>query len=218
MAKKNNNQNGDKLTIAPPNMQMRIFKVRGSSAYVQNKFSARKQEQIADDQKKGSQKAKEKGKKKEARDFERDFQEAIHRSEEGWCGIPATAFRAAMISACRVAQFEMTRAKLSVFVMEDGIDETDGTPLVRITKGEPEMIMSHVRNASGVVDLRARPMWKPGWEAIIRVRYDGDQFSEEDVANLLLRAGVQVGVGEGRPDSKKSLCGQGWGLFEFADR
>ena len=39
-----------------------------------------------------------------------------------------------------------------------------------------------------------------------------DQFTDEDVINLLTRAGQQVGVGEGRPYSKSSN-GLGYGLF-----
>mgnify|MGYP001580518047 FL=1 len=55
-------------------------------------------------------------------------------------------------------------------------------------------------------------MWREGWEARVRIRYDGDQFSLADVSNLLARAGLQVGVGEGRADSKNS-AGIGWGFF-----
>jgi len=55
-------------------------------------------------------------------------------------------------------------------------------------------------------------MWDEGWEAQVRVRYDADQFTLEDLANLLARVGVQVGLGEGRPDSKSS-AGMGWGTF-----
>ncbi len=71
------------------------------------------------------------------------------------------------------------------------------------------------RNANGGVDLRARPMWPEGWRANVTFRWDADQFSATDVANLLARAGIQVGVGEGRPDSKMS-AGVGWGQFEIA--
>jgi len=34
--------------------------------------------------------------------------------------------------------------------------------------------------------------------------------------NLLHRAGLQVGIMEGRPDSKDS-CGCGWGTFKIAN-
>jgi ribosomal protein S17 len=40
-----------------------------------------------------------------------------------------------------------------------------------------------------------------------------DQFKVQDVANLLSRVGEQVGICEGRPDSKNS-AGMGWGTFQ----
>jgi hypothetical protein len=60
-------------------------------------------------------------------------------------------------------------------------------------------------------------MWRPGWEAKVRIRFDGDQFTLTDVTNLLMRVGLQVGIGEGRPDSKMST-GMGWGMFEVLGR
>jgi len=48
---------------------------------------------------------------------------------------------------------------------------------------------------------------------MVRIRFDQDTFSLQDVVNLLSRAGMQVGIGEGRPASKKSKCGMGWGMF-----
>jgi Fur family ferric uptake transcriptional regulator len=41
-----------------------------------------------------------------------------------------------------------------------------------------------------------------------------EEFSDEDIVNLLYRAGTQCGIGEGRPDSSSSN-GLGWGLFEI---
>jgi hypothetical protein len=41
-------------------------------------------------------------------------------------------------------------------------------------------------------------------------------FSLDDISNLLMRVGLQVGLGEGRPDSKKS-AGMGWGTFEISN-
>lgn len=117
-----------------------------------------------------------------------------------------------MISACRLVGFKMTVAKLSVFVEADGLDADDGTPLVRIIGGEPERNEMVARNETGVADLRIRPMWRD-WGARLRIRYDAGQFTMADVINLLHRAGAQVGVGEGRPDSRSS-AGMGFGLFE----
>jgi hypothetical protein len=59
-------------------------------------------------------------------------------------------------------------------------------------------------------------MWEPGWEAIVRIHYDADRFTVQDVANLLLRAGMQVGVGEGRMSSPHCV-GLNWGCFTLAE-
>lgn len=199
------------VTIPAPNFHTGEFRIVGTAPYVQNKFAAKARAMIRESQEEGS-KSKNK-KKKEPKNFQQLYEGCIHRSVEGWAGIPAPAFRNAMVSACRVAGFQMTKAKLSVFVEADGIDAEDGTPLVKITKGEPEYCEHYVRNETGVVDLRPRAMWKD-WEAVVRIRWDGDQFSLQDTSNLLMRVGQQVGIGEGRPDSRKS-CGMGWGLFEL---
>lgn len=200
------------ITIAPPNFETVSFLIEGTAPYVQNRFSAKAMEAIRETQEAGS--TAKKGKRKEAKDFGAAYLGAMHVSTDGWCGIPAPAFRNAMISACKIVGFHMTKGKLSVFVEADGFDEVDGTPLVKIAKGEPHYHEAFVRNASGVVDLRPRPMWDPGWQANVRVRYDADMFALMDVTNLMLRAGMQVGIGEGRPDSKSS-CGQGWGVFSL---
>lgn len=200
--------------VTPPNMEVIHATIRGTAPYVQNKFSKKARDEIAATQRAGS--TAKKGKKHAARDFESDYEQAKHVSEEGWVGIPAPAFRSAMIDACRMVGFHMTKARMSVFVLHDSVDAIDGTPLVRID-GDclpfAEDLIMPVRNKSGVVDLRARPRWND-WSANLRLRYDADQFTSEDVCNLLLRAGVQCGVGEGRPFSKDSN-GMGWGTFEI---
>lgn len=197
------------VVIEPPRFERAAIRIRGISPYVQNKFSHKAQLQIEATQRAGSQ--AKKGKKRDPRDFESDAEAAKHVSSDGWIGIPAPAFRNAMISACRLVGFAMTRAKLSIFIEADGFDFEDRTPLVRI-EGEPKIYESYARNESGVVDLRWRPMWEK-WSAVVRLRWDADQFSPSDVINLFARAGQQVGVGEGRPDSPNSN-GLGFGMWE----
>lgn len=201
------------VSISAPKFREAVFVIKGLTPYVQNKFSGKTLVAIKEKQEAGH--TAKKGAIKEPKDFQKCYEEAIHRTIDGWCGIPAAAFRNAMISACRIVDFKMTRAKLSVFIEADGFDATDGTPLVKITEGEPQYKEHGVRLPSGVFDIRPRPMWMPGWEAIVRVRFDRDQFALKDVTNLMVRVGLQVGIGEGRPDSKKS-AGMGWGFFEVA--
>lgn len=201
------------LTIPAPNFQIASFHIRGDAPLVMNKFSSKMREVLRAQHEAGS--TAKKGKKKEPKDFDALYEQAIHRSTDGWIGIPASAFRSALVSACRTVGFHMTKAKLAAFVVADGFEE-DGTPLVRITKGEPSYHEAIVRNQTGVPDVRPRPMWAPGWEAEVRIRFDADMFTLADVANLMMRVGAQVGILEGRPDSKNST-GQGWGTFELVN-
>jgi len=202
------------VAITPPNLRTAHFVIRGVAPLVINAFPAKAREQMKAKQCAGSQ--GKKGVQRDAKDFALCYEQAKHVSVDGWLGFPASAIRSALISACRLVGFQMTRAKLSVFCVADGFDKIDGTPLVRISKGEPHYVEHAVRNESGVADIRPRPMWNPGWEAAVKIMYDGDQFSDTDVANLFHRAGMQVGIGEGRPDSKNS-AGMGWGVFEIVN-
>ena len=202
------------VSISAPIFQTAVFRIIGTAPLVQNKFSCRVLEGIRDKQAAGS--AAKKGGKRDAKDFEAGSIEATHIAEKGWAGIPASAFRCGLISACRLIGFPMTLAKLSIFVHADGYerDRFGVTPLVKITKGKPQHTEFAVRNETGVADIRPRPMWEEGWEAVITIRFDADQFTIGDVTNLLARMGEQVGIGAGRPDSKDST-GMGWGTFRI---
>ena len=204
----------DKTTrtqIAPPKFRTAEFMIRGTAPYVSNKFSQEAREMMQAKQEEGSQSQKKKGPRK-AKDFDKCAAGSAHKLADGSYGIPATSFRQACVSACRIVGFKMTLAKLALFVLADGVDADDGSPLVKI-EGTPKRVDSLVRNETGVADIRPRMHWDE-WTAILRIKYDADLFKAEDVRNLLERVGVQVGIGAGRPDSKSS-CGQGWGTFEI---
>lgn len=196
------------VQIPAPRFETLEFALVGTAPYMQSRFAKKAIDIIRAKHESGS--VSRKGKKREPRDFANDYEQAGYKSADGWRGIPASAFRMAAISACRLVGFKMTLAKLSLFVEADGSDALDGTPLIRID-GEPEVSEMMTRNATGVCDIRVRPLWRE-WSCNLRVRYDRDQFSTADVANLIARVGMQVGIGEGRPDSKSS-AGLGYGLF-----
>ena len=171
------------VTIPAPKFCTAEFTIVGESPYVQNKFSHKASQQMKEKQEAGS--TGNKGKQRNAKDFQECYEGAMHKARDGWYGIPAPAFRNACISACRIVGFKMTLAKLSIFIEADGYDIDDGTPLVEITKGQPQYHEAIVSLPNGMPDIRARPMWREGWEAKVRIRFDGDQFTASDVANLL---------------------------------
>ena len=198
------------VTIKAPNIQTAQFHIRGTAPLVQARFSEKAKAAMMSKMEMGS--TANKSRAKPARDFDEDMKNAMHISEDGWQGIPAGAFRNAMISACRLVGFKMTLAKLSVFIMADGFDRVDGIPLVRF-EGTPERHEMAARVGIDGTDIRIRPMWRH-WTATVNVRFDADQFTTTDIANLMQRVGMQVGIGEGRPDSRSS-AGLGWGVFEL---
>lgn len=198
------------VSISAPKIQTAHFTLIGTSPLVQARFSAKAKQAMMAKMEAGST---SRGKKvREARDFDQDCKDAMHVGVDGRPGVPAGAFRNAMISACRLVGFKMTLAKLSVFVEADTFDAVDGVPLVHIN-GDWERLDMNTRNATGVIDIRVRPMWRE-WSMNLRVKFDEDQFTLTDVSNLLMRAGVQVGIGEGRHDSKSST-GLGFGCFKI---
>lgn len=200
------------VLIAPPNFQYATVQIVGMSPYVMNKMSSTNRKKMMDNQMSGQR--SKKGAKREPKNFDAVYKGAMHVSRAGWLGIPASSFRTAMISACRVVGFQMTKAKLCVFVEGDDIDADDGQPLIKI-KGTPRRRDMAVKLADGSTDILARPFFDE-WSAAVRLKWDGDMFSASDVLNLLARVGQQVGIGAGRPDSKNS-CGMGWGTFAIAD-
>jgi hypothetical protein len=200
------------VTINPPKNEIARVRICGNTIYVSNAFSEEARQQMAAGQARGEVDRSKKNKKREPKDFEKGFRGSLHQSTEGWYGIPCISFRAAMVRAASLCGVEMTRAKMCVFVEPDGFS-SEGTPLVRIVKGEPEKFLSPVRNDNGSPDIRARGRFAPGWECVVTLRYDGEFLSASSVINLLARAGFSVGVGAGRPFSTKSV-GQGWGTFD----
>lgn len=226
MAKKKTSSSGGRngkgkdgvVTITRPNERIVIFRVKGTTPYVQEKFSEKAKEQMRAKQAAGG--VASKSRKREPKDFEAYYQGSQYKPiGETWKNgaIPATAIKAAMINACRLVDFKMTDSKQCVFVEQDGYDADDRIPLIKITKGKPQRFEQALPNTNGGHDIRIRPVWDPGWEAIVRIRYDADRFTADDVGNLLLRAGHQVGIGAGRHASRK-CAGIGWGSFTIVSQ
>lgn len=199
----------EQIIIKPLNFKLLEIPIIGTAPYMQLRFSEKAQRAMRDKMEAGST---IRSKNKTARNFDADYEAAMYRTPDGRYGIPAPAFRNAAIDACRLVGYPMTKAKCSIFIVADDIDDIDGTPLVYID-GEPEQSEMTVRNATGVADIRVRALWRV-WAARLVLRFDADQFKEADVVNLIARAGAQIGVGEGRPFSKNSN-GLGLGTFQI---
>lgn len=126
----------------------------------------------------------------------------VYRLADGRPGLPATAFKAAMVSACRFFDKPtMVEAKLLIFVQGEGPEQ-----LVPFThEGDAILREDMPRNANGGADLRYRYAFFP-WRATIGVRFVATSITEASIVALLDAAG-RVGVGDWRPGSPKSATG-----------
>lgn len=140
--------------------------------------------------------------KKEPKNAEEEAYDSCYWLDEARTqpGMPATAFKGAMVSACRFFDsVTMVAARTYFFVEGEGSDQ-----LVPIT-GERRMREDTPRNTGGVPDLRYRFAFYP-WSALLVIRYPRGHITSDSVIALLDAAG-RVGVGDWRPGSPKSTTG-----------
>ena len=216
MTEKNNDTTIDTktaktVTIKAPNFGYAQINIKAEPGVplVQHRFSRKVAEEMKRKMETGKPSTSRKN--REPKSTDDLFHEARYISPDGWDGFNAAAIRNAMISACRLVGFKMTLAKLSLFVIADGYDATEPQiPLIRIY-GEPVKQEDSARVETGQPYITVRPAYH-NWRAKLRLRFDADQFTLADVINLISRVGLQVGLGEGRFDSKNSP-GMGWGAF-----
>ena len=200
------------VSLTAPNLKTVRFEIVGTAPLVIHRFSAKVKKEMEGKIVEGSTNKKT---KHAPRSIEDICDEARYVSPEGWDGFNAASIRCAMISACRLVNFKMTMAKMSIFCIADGRDAMEPEyALVRI-HGKHRVLSMPAVVANGNKYVTIRPIYDT-WKADVTIRYDADQFKLDDVANLLSRAGAQVGIGEGRNSSPDS-AGMGWGSFKITN-
>lgn len=200
------------IVISAPNFKTAKFEIEGTAPLVIRRFSLYDQKGVRDNQEEGST-AKSK-KKKVAMNLEEICERSRYRigTADGPDGFNASAIRKACISVCRLVSFKMTIAKMSIFTEADGRDYLEPqVPLVQI-HGACTPQPDHIKTPLGKIQMVLRPAFYD-WKAFPRIRWDADQFTIDDVFNLLVRVGMQAGICVGRPDSTNS-AGMDWGLFK----
>jgi hypothetical protein len=111
--------------------------------------------------------------------------------ENGRFGFPAVAFKASAITAVTTIGSLTKVLARQCFHIADEMVEILGPP--------PAMREDMVRVGMGTADIRHRGEFKP-WGAILRVQFNANVLSAEQVLSLFEAGGFGVGVGEWRPE------------------
>ena len=185
-------QRGSKMTtlkLLPLNLKTVRFTIRGTSPLVQHAWSEKSLRMMR-------MTALERRKQpKVARHPQSEAEAATYRTDEGDHGIPLLAFKASLISAAhKDLGIEKTLVKKSLF-----IPSTDSGRVVKMECSEPVCREDIVRIGANQTDLRYRPEFGK-WSAVITATVDFDNLQEQDLVNLINRAGFGVGIGEWRPE------------------
>lgn len=156
----------------------------GDSPLICHAWAAKSKKMLLDKQMKRAKQAKE------ARDPEAELEACFYRFADGRYGMPAAAFKRAMVGACRfVDGLKMTELRGALHVVGE---------LIAI-EGEPSPREDMVRIGMGVADIRFRPEFRE-WKATLTIDFNAAIISPEQIMNLLTLAGFGVGVGEWRPE------------------
>lgn len=193
---------GLSVAIAAPNLPVIEVVVVGDSRLVTHRFSEKAKKMILDKQMgKAASNAP-----RAPKNPDEEYEGAMYRTDDGQPGVPAVAFKAAMVAACRLTgkSLPMTVARIAFHVLGD---------ILPIYGCEPKKRMDVVRLETGVVDLRFRPEFAAWW-CRLKIKYVAGMLTAEQIVNLLNYAGLG-GVCEWRPNSTKSFTGT-WGMFHVA--
>jgi len=178
------------------NIQRVEVKLEGISPLIVHAWSAKAKKEMLDKQMKKAKNAKE------AKDPQRDYEEAFYRLPNGKPGFPTIAFKQAAVSAGgRFSDgLKMTELR-GAFFIEGELAEIIGEPRIR---------EDMVRVGMGTADIRYRPEF-PQWGTTLKISYNADAISLDQLVNIFNLAGFGVGVGEWRPERD----GQ-FGMFRVA--
>jgi hypothetical protein len=169
--------------------------IEGLSPLIIHAFSE-KAKQMMRDKQSGARSRK----KLEPKVPEQEAEAAMYRLPDGRTGLPAVAFKAAIVGAARLYDgLTLVETKQLIFVEGEGPDQ-----LVPI-EGDWYVREDTPRIGQGTTDLRYRPCF-PEWSATLRVTFVPMKIDLESVVNLT-NAGGLGGVGEWRPSAPKSLTG-----------
>lgn len=177
------------------------FWIRGVSPLIQHAWSEKAKAQLR------MTAAERKKQPKTNRTPEEDARKAMYVMPDGSPAFPMLAFKASLISAAhKDLGIEKTLVRKALFLPPEPY--ANGL-LAKLHASDPEIREDIVRVGNNQTDLRYRPQFDD-WSVNVILQIDTDLLNEQDIVNLVNRAGFSVGVCEWRPEK-----GGEYGRFEI---
>jgi hypothetical protein len=174
----------------------------GNSSLIVHKFSEKSKKQLedSDQNKKGNRKQQ-----KPIRNKEQEYKDSLYTINNGKeFGLPVSGFKKAMVRAGKdIDGFTMVDLRMSFWIMEDA------NGMVKI-KGKPTMREDMVRLNNKSPQIRYRGEFMK-WSATLRILFDPNKITSEELVNLCAKAGSEVGWGELRLE--KGYDHGGWTII-----
>lgn len=188
-AKKNDNRGGATITLPKINIQTLMLTLVGDSPLISHAWSERDKKAMLDKMMGAADVGRER------KDPQREFQESLYKLPNGKYGFPAVAFKSAAVSACRFVEgTKMTEARGAFHIVGDMVE----------IDGEPSMREDIVKVGMGASTIRYRAEFKK-WKAKIKMRFNANALSRDQVVNLFSVSGFGIGVGDWRPERDGSF-------------
>jgi hypothetical protein len=178
-------QGGSVIELPRPNIQTLDVTLIGDAPLIVHKWSEKAKKQIRDKQTGKATAGKEK------KDPDQDFKDSLHMTPDGKHGFPVIGIKAAAVTACTsIGAITKVAARQAFHI--------DGDYAI-IQGAKPTMREDMVRVGMGTADIRYRGQYWP-WYTTVRIRFNANLLSAEQILNLLNTAGFAVGIGEWRPE------------------
>lgn len=193
------------MDLQLPSLSFRrvVLRVHGMSPLITHKWSDKALRMIEEKQSGAARQ------KKEPRDPEQEFRDAIYLLPDGSHGVPAAAFKKAVVGAAtHVDGITKTFLRTSFHVLGDAVVPIGGkdgelrpTDLIRLQGSEPVMRTDMVRigGISKTADVRYRPEYASWW-CDVTVRLNSRSITLPQLVYLFNLAGFGYGLCEWRPE------------------
>jgi hypothetical protein len=180
------------LDIRALDTESMLVPIVGTAPAITHRFSEKARRQMLDNM-------QNRKSPKEPKNPQAEYEAAMYKLDDGRCGIPALAFKQAIVDASRFYGKSVSMVILRMGVFVQGVfPEAGGQALIPIT-GEPHMREDVTTVGMGGHDLRYRPEFSE-WSAVLPITYVSTLLTADSVLSLIQAAGMGVGVGEWRPE------------------